>query len=116
MTINQLEFCSPDVTTPAMNNIPMLGQSPPPYQSIGVGMLKDSTLMGVFPLAPPSTNVVTINMISTIGHSHRGKDIVESSSLSPHEELYDDIRPASDDHFDDLHLVALDPYHLPYCL
>ena len=44
MTIDQLEFCSPDVTTPTANNIPMLGHSPPPYQLIGVGMLKDSTL------------------------------------------------------------------------
>ena len=38
VTIDQLNFCSPDVTTPTPNNIPMLGQSPPPYQLIGVGM------------------------------------------------------------------------------
>ena len=55
VTIDQLDFFSPDVTTPTVNNIPMLGQSPPPYQSIGIGMLKDSTLMGVFSSAPPST-------------------------------------------------------------
>ena len=51
----------------------MLGQYPPPYQSIGVGMLKYSTLMGVFPSAPPSAEVATMNMISTTGYSTKGK-------------------------------------------
>ena len=55
VTIDQLDFCSPDFTTPTANNIPMIGQSPTPYQLVGVGMLKDSTLMGVFPSTPPST-------------------------------------------------------------
>ena len=73
MTIDQVEFCSLDVTIPTVNNIPMLGQSPPPYQSIGVGMLKDSTLMGVFPSALPSMEVVTMNMISTTSYSTKGK-------------------------------------------
>ena len=91
----------------------MQGQSPPPYQSIGVGMLKDSTLMGVFPSTPPSTEVETMNMISTAGHSPRGKEVVESSSLGPYEALYDVVQSASDVHYDDLHLVASDPYHLP---
>ena len=48
VTIDQLNFYTMDVTTSTANNIPMLGQSPPPYQSIGVGMLKDSSLMGSF--------------------------------------------------------------------
>ena len=39
VTIDQLDFCTSDVTTSMANNIPMLGQSPPPYQLIGVGML-----------------------------------------------------------------------------
>ena len=73
VTIDQLDYCTSDVTTPTENNMPMLGQSPPPYRSIGVGMLKDSTLMGVFPSAPPSTKTVTINMISTTGFSTKGK-------------------------------------------
>ena len=107
-------FCSPDVTTPTANNLPMLGQSPPPYQSIGVGMLKDSNLMGVFPLAPPSKKVATMNMISMSGHSPKGKEVVESSSLGPYEALYDVVQNASNVHYDDIHLVALDPYHLPY--
>ena len=73
MTIDQLNFCSLDVTTPAANNIPMLGQSPPPYQSVRVGMLKDSTLMGVFPSAPHSMKVVIMNMISMSNYSPKGK-------------------------------------------
>ena len=72
--------------------------------------------MRVFPSASPSTETTTINMISTIGFSTKGKEIVESSSLGPHEEMYDAIQSISDDHVDDLHLVALDPYHLPYWL
>ena len=52
VTIDQLYFYTLDVTTPTANNIPMLGQSPPPYQSIGVGMLKDSSLMGIFSIKP----------------------------------------------------------------
>ena len=31
VTVDQLDFCTPDVTTSMDNNIPMLGQSPPPY-------------------------------------------------------------------------------------
>ena len=85
VTIDQLDYCTSDVTTPTANNIPMLGQYPPPYQSIGSGMLKDSTLMGVFPSPPPSIEVVTINMISTTSYSTKGKEIVKSSSLGPHE-------------------------------
>ena len=114
VTINQLEFCSPDVTTPTTNTIPMLGQYPLPYQSIGVGMLKDSTLMGVFPSTPPSTEVATVNMISITDHSYRGKEVVETSSLGPYEALYDAIQSVFDEHYDDHHIVAFDPYHLPY--
>ena len=113
MTIDQLEFCSPDVTTPTANNIPMLGQSPPPYQSIGVGMLKYSTLMGVFPLTPPSMEVVTINMISMTDYSPKGKEVVDSSSLFLYEAMYDVVQSIFDDHIDDLQLVASNPYHMP---
>ena len=46
----------------------------------------------------------------------KGKEIVESSSMSPHEALYDSIQSVSDAYIDDHQLVALDPYHLPYWL
>ena len=74
VTIDQLDYYTPDVTTPTVNNIPMLGQSTPPYQSIGIGMLKYSTLMCVFPSSPPSIEVVIVNMISTTSFStYKGK-------------------------------------------
>ena len=57
VTIDQLDLCTPDVTTPTTNNISLLGQSPPPYQSIRVGMLKDSALMGVFSSTHSSTEM-----------------------------------------------------------
>ena len=40
----------------------------------------------------------------------------EKKLLSPHEEMYNTIQALFDDHTDDLHLVASDPYHLPYWL
>ena len=52
--------------------------------------------MGVFPSAPPSTKVATVNNISTTGYSPKGKEVVESSSLGPYEELYDVVQSASD--------------------
>ena len=116
VTIDQLDFCMPDVTTPMANNIPMLGQSPPPYQSIQVDMLKDSSLMGIFSSNPPNTDTTTINMISSFGYDPKGKQIVESTSLSPHEETYNVIQTLSDDQTNELHLVTSNPYHLPYWL
>ena len=116
MTIDQLDFCSRDVTAATANIISMLGKPPSTYQSIGVRMLKYSSLMGVFPLTPPSTEVANVNMISTIEHIPKGKEVVEPSSLGPHEVLYDATQSASDVYYDDDHLVASDPYHLPYFL
>ena len=94
----------------------MLGYSPPTYQSIGVGMLKDSSLMGILSSTPPNTDMVTVNMILSFDYDPKGKQIVESTSLSPHEEMHNIIQTLSDDHTNELHLVASDPYHLPYWL
>ena len=55
-------------------------------------------------------------MIASFDSEPKGKQIVDSTSLSPHEEMYNIIQTLSDDHTDELHLVALDPYHLPYWL
>ena len=55
-------------------------------------------------------------MISTFGYDPKGNQVVKSSSLSPHEAVDDAIQSAFDVHTDDLDLVALDPYHLPYWL
>ena len=79
VTIDQLDFCTPDVTISTTNNIPMLGQSPPPYQSIGVGMLKDSSLMDIFPSTPPSTVTATVHMIASFYYEPKGEKFVEST-------------------------------------
>ena len=66
----------------------MFGKWPPPYQSVGVGLLKYSTLMGVFPskTAPPSIEMTMVKMISsTTRGMYKGKEISESSSMSPGE-------------------------------
>ena len=79
VTIDQLDFYTPDVTTSMSNNIPILGESPPPYQLIGVGMLKDSSLMGIFPSTPPSTDTVTVHMNTSFDYEPKGKKVVEST-------------------------------------
>ena len=57
-----------------------------------------------------------MNTIASFDCESKGKQIVKSTSLSPHEEMYNTIQTFFDDHTDDLHLVASDPYHLPYWL
>ena len=74
--IDQLDFYTLDVATPTTNNVPFLGQSPPPYQSIGVGMLKDSSLMGIFSSTPPNIDTATINMISLFDYDPKGKKML----------------------------------------
>ena len=53
-------------------------------------------------------------MISMIGYSPKGKEVVDSSSLGPYEALYDVFQSNFDVQPNDLHLVASDPYHFPY--
>ena len=72
--------------------------------------------MGIFPSTPPSMDTTTVHMITSFDYEPKGKHVVESTSLSSHKALYDTIQTFSDDHMDDLHLVTLDPYHLPYWL
>ena len=61
-------------------------------------------------------DTMTVHMIVSFDYEPKGKKFVESTSLSPHKAMYDTIQKFSDDHTDDLHLVASDPYHLPYWL
>ena len=79
-------------------------------------MLKDSSLMGIFPSTPSNTDTATMNMIASFYWDPKGKQIFDSTSLSPHEEMYNVIQIIFDDHTDELHLVASNPYHLPYWL
>jgi hypothetical protein len=68
VTIDELDFCASDARIPATNNIPFLGDHPVTYESIGVGLLKDSSLMGTFPtpLPPIAHHIAAVNMISTL--------------------------------------------------
>ena len=72
--------------------------------------------MGIFTSTPPNMDIATVHMIFSFYCDPKGKQVVESTSLSPHEEMYDTIQTFFDDHTDDLHLVASDPYQLPYWL
>jgi len=77
VTIDQLYYYTPGACTPAANNIPFLGDSKITYESVGVGLLKDSSLMGTFPtpLPPTSQHITMISMISTMAHqSHESSD------------------------------------------
>jgi hypothetical protein len=66
----QLDYCTPDARTPSINNTPFLGDSRITYESIGVGILKDSSLMGTFPapLLPTTQHISIINMNSTMAY------------------------------------------------
>jgi hypothetical protein len=65
VTVDQLDYCTPDLHNSATNNVPFLGSSLG-YESVGVGLLKDSSLVGIFPVPPPDTPEVSmLNMILT---------------------------------------------------
>jgi hypothetical protein len=60
-----MAFFNSDTRT---NNIHFIAKTPSRYANVGVGLLKDSTLMGTFPIPPLNVLpplVASINMIST---------------------------------------------------
>jgi hypothetical protein len=65
-----LDYYTIDARAPATNNIPFLGDHKITYESIGVGLVKDSSLMGTFPTPLPLTthHIATVNMISTANY------------------------------------------------
>jgi hypothetical protein len=69
VTVDQLAFFNVDTRT---GNVPFISNTPPGYENVGVGLLKDSSLMGTFPIPPPpnfpNPSVASINMISTAPH------------------------------------------------
>jgi hypothetical protein len=96
ITVDQLAFFNSNTCT---NNVPFIAKTPPGYENVGVGLLKDSTLMGTFPIPPPKVPpplVASINMISTFIH-----ETLMSSDLW--------VVPAPDDylHYDDQILLSL---------
>jgi hypothetical protein len=69
VTIDQLAFFHADTHT---GNMSFIAKTPLGYENVGVGLLKDSSLMGTFPIPPPPDiprpSVASINMISTVPH------------------------------------------------
>jgi hypothetical protein len=68
VTVDQLAFFNSDTRT---GNVPFIAKTPSGYENVGVGLLKDSSLMGTFPIPLPDVphpSVASINMISTIPH------------------------------------------------
>jgi hypothetical protein len=97
------------------------------YESVGVGILKDSSLMGTFPapLPPTTQHISTINMILTMAYqSFKSSDpwvvpsplefdaLGDTMPLSPVEASYDAIQSASPS-LDDQHMLAYDTYSFP---
>jgi hypothetical protein len=78
VTIDQLAFCTPDLGSNVGSNVPFVGDTQQSYMSVGVGMFKDSSLMGTFPLPPPppTTNISPINMISSFTSGSLGSSIL----------------------------------------
>jgi hypothetical protein len=65
IAIDQLAFFNSDTHN---SNVPFIAKTLLGYENIGVGLLKDLTLMGMFPIPPldaPPPLVSSINMIST---------------------------------------------------
>ena len=68
ITIDQLELFNPNSQTNADKIVPLSGQSHPQYEHIVLGLFKDSSLLGVFPLpflAPPHLTT-SRNMLSCV--------------------------------------------------
>jgi hypothetical protein len=68
VTVDQLSFFNSNSRT---RNVPFISKTPHGYENIDMGLLKDSTLMGTFPIPPPNIPppfFASINMISTSFH------------------------------------------------
>jgi hypothetical protein len=127
VTFDQLDFCTPDARAPATNNIPFLGDHKITYESVGVGLLKYSSLMGTFPtpLPPTTHHISTVDMISTMAYqSLESSDpwivpsplefdaLGDTMPLSPVETSYVAIQSTSPSS-NDQHLLAPDSYSMP---
>jgi hypothetical protein len=127
VTVDQLYFFTTDARAPTTNNIPFLGDHKITYESIGVGLLKDSSLMGTFPTPlPPATHHISIIDIISIAayQSLESYDpwivpsplefdaLGDTVPLSPTKKSYVSIQSTSPSS-DDQHLLAPDNYLMP---
>lgn len=51
--LDQLDFCTTNIPHDSVHTIPSVDNSHTSVESIGVGMFKDSSLLGTFPIPPP---------------------------------------------------------------
>jgi hypothetical protein len=122
VTVDQLDFCMTATRATATNNISFLGHHKIMYESIGVGLLKYSIIMGTFPtpLLLTTHHIATIDMISTAAYqSLESSDpwiiscplefdaLGDTMQLCPAETSYISIQSSSP-LSDDQHLLALD--------
>jgi hypothetical protein len=124
--VDQLAFFNFNSHT---SNVPFIAQTPPSYDNVDVVLLKDSSLMGTFPIPPldiPPPFVASINMISTIfGELPKSYDpcIVPSSDdclhysdkmpLSPIELVYQAIQSTTPSPHSLLD-TSSDPFHVVF--
>ena len=66
VSIDQLDYCTPNVQFDTATNVPLVSSSHPVIELIGAGLFKDPCLMGVFPPPVLDAFVAPINMISSI--------------------------------------------------
>jgi hypothetical protein len=127
VTVDQLDFYTTDARAPATNNIYFLEYHKIMYESVGVGLLKYSSLMGNFPTPiPPTTHhISTVDMILTTAYqSLESSDpwivpsplefdaLGDTVPLSSIETSYISIQSASPSS-DDQHLLAPNSYSMP---
>jgi len=124
ITVDQLVLFNLDTRT---GNIPFIAKTPLGYENVGVGLLKDSSLMGTFPIPPPNVPhsfVASINMISTLIHETptfhdpwlvpdpcNHLHFRDKMSLSPVESTYQAIQSATPS-TPSLSELSLDPFHV----
>jgi len=124
LTIDHLDYETPNTRTPVTKNIHFLGDSNIIDEIVGVGLLKDSSLMGTFltPLPLSMKHIKMINMISTMeDQSYQLFDpwivpsplefdaLGDTMQLSPIEVEYNKIQFASLS-LDEQHLLAYTTY------
>jgi len=101
ITIDQLTYFSSDVAS--SESIQHVSKMTIPYKDVGVGLVKDSSILGTFSFPPPnvSSSIATIHMISSDDLIYDDPWIVPSKSeidslgdampLSPYEISYQTV-------------------------
>jgi hypothetical protein len=75
VTIDQLDYCTPDLRTSANTNVPFVGDYLGGYASVSMGIFKDSSLLETFTLpSPHTTHLAPIIIISSIDCSFGSYD------------------------------------------